>query len=145
MQINTIKLFNKKKTRKRVGRGGKKGTYSGKGMKGQKARSGVSMDPLFEGGRSTLIDRMKKKRGFKSNKSKKTIISLLKMSQKFNNNDIVNKDSLIKKGLINKTESKNEIKILGKSDLKVKLNIDKRIILSQSAKKSIEKADGTIC
>jgi large subunit ribosomal protein L15 len=58
MQINTLKIKTPKKKRKTIGRGGKKGTYSGKGNKGQKARSGSKLDPLFEGGRSTLIDHM---------------------------------------------------------------------------------------
>ena len=70
MQIHNLKIQYPKKKRKIIGRGGKKGTYSGKGGKGQKGRSGVSIDPLFEGGRSSLIDRLKKIRGFKAFKPK---------------------------------------------------------------------------
>ena len=75
MQIHQLKL-NKRKSRKRVGRGGKRGTFSGRGMKGQKARSGAKIDPLFEGGRSSLVERLKKTRGFKSPHGKKININL---------------------------------------------------------------------
>ena len=69
MQIHELNT-KKRKAKKTIGRGGKRGTYSGKGNKGQKARSGGSMDPLFEGGRSSLVERMKKLRGFKSTHAK---------------------------------------------------------------------------
>jgi large subunit ribosomal protein L15 len=144
MQINTLKLKIKRKERKTIGRGGKKGTYCGKGNKGQKARSGAKIDPLFEGGRSTLIDHMKKKRGFKAASYKKAIVKLENISKKFKNGDLVNANSLIKAGLVDKMEAENGIKILGGSEIKAKLNIDKKILLSDSAKTAIEKAGGKI-
>ena len=63
MQIHELTLAPRKEV-KRIGRGGKRGTTSGRGTKGQ-GENGKKKDPLFEGGRSTLIDRMKKSRGFK--------------------------------------------------------------------------------
>ena len=75
MQIHQLKL-KKRKKRKTIGRGGKRGTYSGRGNKGQKARSGGNVDPLFEGGRSSLVERLKKVRGFKSPHAKKININL---------------------------------------------------------------------
>lgn len=144
MQANNLKPKNKRKKRKTIGRGGKKGTYSGKGNKGQKARSGAHIDPLFEGGRSTLIDHMKKKKGFKSRNIKFTIISLKKIGKKFKEGDVVSIESLIKAGLVGRIEASLGVKILGKADSIGKLSIDKDILLSSSAKESIEKAGGKI-
>jgi large subunit ribosomal protein L15 len=144
MQIHTLKL-KKRKARKSVGRGGKKGTYSGRGNKGQKARSGVSIDPLFEGGRSSLIDRMKKIRGFKAIKTKNLTVDIIKLSQKFKNGENVNQETLIKKGFFDKMEMQGKnVKILGNSSLKVKLKIDPRILISSAARKAIEAAGGEI-
>lgn len=144
MQINTLQLKNKKKKRKIIGRGGKKGTYSGRGNKGQKARSGAHVDPLFEGGRSTLIDHMKKKKGFKSLQYKYAIVSLEKLGKKFKDGSVINKESLIKSRIIDKIKAENGIKILGTGGLTIKLTVDKNILLSKSAKAAIEKAGGTI-
>ncbi len=63
MQLNDLKPTNKLKKSKRVGRGGKKGTYSGKGMKGQKSRAGRKLEPPIRG----LIKRYHKLRGYKFN------------------------------------------------------------------------------
>jgi large subunit ribosomal protein L15 len=144
MQINTLKLKHRRKNRKTIGRGGRKGTYCGKGMKGQKARSGAKIDPLFEGGRSTLIDHMKKKRGFKAVNYKKEIINLKDIVRMFKDGDIVNLKSLIETGLVDKIKAKNGIKILGSGEIKIKLQMDKEILLSGSAKNAISKAGGKI-
>jgi large subunit ribosomal protein L15 len=144
MQINTLKLKNKKKKRKTIGRGGKKGTYSGKGNKGQKARSGAHVDPLFEGGRSTLIDHMKKKKGFTSRNAKPAIVALAKLEKAFNDGDAVNKESLIKSKIVDRIKAENGIKILGGGELKKKLTIAKEIKVSASAKTAIEKAGGKV-
>jgi len=138
MQIHELKV-NKKKDRKRIGRGGKRGTYSGRGMKGQKSRSGAKKDPLFEGGRTSLIDRLKKTRGFKSSHSKKVNINLDDLEKNFKDGDSVSVKSLMKLKLINKLEAKRGIKILGDGKLTKKLIIDKDILLSKSAKKAIGK------
>lgn len=144
MQINTLQLKNKRKKRKTIGRGGKKGTYCGKGNKGQKARSGAHIDPLFEGGRSTLIDHMKKVRGFKSRTAKKAVASLEMIGKKFKDGDIINKETLIKSGIIGKLEAQDGMKIVGSGKLTKKLTIDKSILLSAAAKSAVEKAGGTI-
>ena len=144
MQKHTLKLNNQRKKKKNLGRGGKKGTYSGRGMKGQKARSGVSINPLFEGGRSTLIDRMKKKRGFKSRNSKDVVIKISDLAKKFKDGEKVSKEALIKLGLADKIAVKSTLKILGGDKIKTKLVIDKEITLSASAKKAILAAGGEI-
>jgi len=144
MQINDLKLNNKRKKRKTIGRGGKKGTYSGRGNKGQKARSGGNVDPLFEGGRSTLIDHMKKKRGFKSLDRKKNIITLADLDKKFNDGDTVNAESLVRAKLIRRAEITNGFKILTKGELTKKLTFEKGMLFSAGAKAAIEKAGGKI-
>jgi large subunit ribosomal protein L15 len=144
MQVNTLKPSLKRKKRKTIGRGGKKGTYSGKGNKGQKARSGAHVDPLFEGGRSTLIDHMKKKRGFKALDKKKTTVALAKLDKNFKDGDVVNKETLIKAKIIDRMGAEAGVKILGGGELKKKLTIAKEIKISASVKIAVEKAGGTV-
>jgi large subunit ribosomal protein L15 len=140
MQSHLLKLKNKRKKKKNLGRGGKKGTYSGKGMKGQKARSGAHVKPLFEGGRSTLIDRMKKKRGFKSPYAKKVIVKLSSIDKKFKDGNEINVESLILAGLVDKMEARNGIKILGGKGIKKKFAFDKKIFLSRSLQVAVPKS-----
>lgn len=140
MQINSLKL-QKKKSRKRIGRGGKKGTYSGKGMKGQRARSGAKINPLKEGGRSSLLRRMKKIGGFKSLARRNIVFSLALLDKKFSSGDTVSKKTLVEKGLLRKSDLRNPVKILSVGEIKNKLIIDKDILLSKAARVKIEKAE----
>lgn len=112
-------------------------------MKGQKARSGAKIDPLFEGGRSTLIDHMKKKRGFKSANLKHATVDLKKLDKKFKKGDIINKETLTKIGLVDKNIGKKKIKILGNEKIKNAFKVS-GILLSASAKKAIKEAGGEI-
>jgi len=136
MQINNLKLKTSRKKKKTVGRGGKKGTYSGRGVKGQKSRSGGNVNPLFEGGRSTLIGRMKKKRGFNSHHTKPVIIKFSDLSKKFENGAEINLEELIKNNLLKKTEAKRGVKILGPKEGKKEFSFTKNILLTKSIKKS---------
>ncbi|MDZ4385542.1 MAG: 50S ribosomal protein L15 [Candidatus Moranbacteria bacterium] len=140
MQINTLKLKTARKKRRTIGRGGKKGTYSGKGNKGQKARSGCKINPLFEGGRSTLVDHMKKKRGFTTIADKPAVVNLVDLEDKFKTGDTVALADLVSAGLIRKIQSVSRVKILGNTEIKIKLTIAKGILLSAQAKKAIETA-----
>ncbi|MFZ2193630.1 MAG: 50S ribosomal protein L15 [Candidatus Moraniibacteriota bacterium] len=144
MQINDIQLSQKRKKKKIIGRGGKKGTYSGKGNKGQKARSGAHVDPLFEGGRSTLIDHMKKKRGFTSFKPKRNVIQLEVLEKTFKNGDIISPETLIKAKLVARKNLVLGIKVLGNSKVTKKFVIEKEIFLSESVKKAIIAAGGEV-
>ncbi len=143
MQIHELKV-KAKKTRKRIGRGGKRGTYSGRGMKGQKSRSGGNVDPLFEGGRSSLMQRMKKLRGFKSIHPKKVVVSLDALEKHFSEGETVNLETLKKKGLLNNKNKDYGVKILNNGKITKKLVIAKEILVSQKAKEAIEKAKGEI-
>ncbi len=140
MQIHQLKIQSKK-LKRRIGRGGKKGTYSGRGMKGQKSRSGAKINPIFEGGRSSLIEHLPKMRGFKSIYPKNQVVSVEKLDKHFKDGDVVNQIALREKRLIRKI--KVPVKILGSGELKKKLTIEKCLV-SKSAKEKIGKAGGNI-
>lgn len=140
MQIHQLKIKSQKRKR-RVGRGGKKGTYSGRGMKGQKSRSGANVNPIFEGGRSTLIEHLPKIRGFKSHRPKNQVVDLQQMEKHFTDGDIVNPQSLLAKKLIDNI--KTPVKILGDGEIKKKFTIEKCLV-SKSAKEKIEAKGGKV-
>ena len=145
MKLNS--LLKTKEIKKRVGRGigSGKGKTSGRGVKGQKSRSGVAIKS-FEGGQMPLYRRLPK-RGFNPLKKEKIAILNLDKIQKFIENKKISQDSKIdietlkKANIVNK--SFNKIKILGSGDIKNKINLDVDFI-SESAKKKLEKAGGTI-
>lgn len=144
MELYQLKPSHGKKSRKRVGRGGKRGTYSGKGMKGQKSRSGKSPRASFGGGDTTFAKRLPKrrgtvgkvkvKRGVKNFRLRSRLIALnLKDIEKhFKDNEIVSYRSLLKKGLIQRVRGKVKIKILGEGKGGQKL-VFKGVGLSKSA------------
>jgi len=144
MQLHEIKPDHKLKKKKRVGRGGKKGTYSGRGMKGQKSRAGHKMAPVIR----ELIKKHHKLRGYKNkfnaNSPKAVILNLSEIENAFNHGETVSPSLLVKKGLIKKKGGRMPaVKILGKG------NITKKVIISdcqisQAARKAIEKAGGKI-
>lgn len=140
MQIHELKV-KKKTSRKRVGRGGKKGTYSGRGMKGQKSRSGASQSPTFEGGKTTLIQKTKKLKGFKSRNPKKLAVNLDTLEAKFKDGDKVNGKSLKEKKIIRK--EKQPVKILSDGKISKKL-VFENLEVSKKAKEKIEKAGGKV-
>ena len=126
MYIHNLKP-NKQKKRKTVGRGNGSGhgTFSGRGGKGQKARSGGSKGlkgGSFEGGQTPLMRRMPKLPGFTNPNTKKyKAINFLSLEKHFKDGETVNLKSLYEKGLIKK---KNQlVKILGKGKLTKKLTI----------------------
>ena len=146
MELNT---FNKKihKAKIRVGRGigSGKGKTCGRGVKGQKARSGVAIK-AYEGGQMPLYRRLPK-RGFNSiyKKEKNVVINLDNISKLIENKKIDSTKTLdLRKYLLNsKTPKKIKVKVLGSGDIKSKINIlaDQ---FSESAKSKIEKAGGTV-
>ena len=147
MQLN--KLYSKvKKSKKRLGRGigSGKGKTSGRGHKGQKSRSGVSIKS-FEGGQMPLYRRLPK-RGFKSitNNKNVAIINLSRIQEIIVNekntlNNKINLENLQKYKFINKKYKR--LKLLGSGDLKKKFDIELNSI-SKSAKEKIEKLGGKV-
>ena len=135
------------KPKKRVGRGigSGKGKTSGRGVKGQKSRSGVAIKS-FEGGQMPLYRRLPK-RGFNPiSKDKVAILNLNKIqsyidNKNINPNEILNSNLLIKLKLINKNSIK--LKILGTGEVKDKINIEADLA-SKSAIEKLEKIGGSI-
>ena len=129
--------------RKRVGRGNGSGlgTYSGRGMNGQNARSGGNRRPGFEGGQTSFIQRMPKLRGFKNPNYVTYQVVNVKDLEVFDNGATVDRDALIKKGLVAKKTL--PVKILGDGELSKKLTI-KADAVTKSAEAKIKKAGSTI-
>jgi large subunit ribosomal protein L15 len=147
MQLNNLKLRNKQKGKKRLGRGigSGKGKTCGRGHKGQKSRSGVAIKS-FEGGQMPLYRRLPK-RGFKSFGNKNIAeVSLTKLQGFLEKkvdlvNTKINLSSLIKSKLIKKKFKK--IKLIGTGNLKSKFDVEVDFI-SNSAKEEIEKLGGKV-
>ena len=143
--LNTTGKVTTKKIRVGRGIGSGKGKTSGRGMKGQKSRSGVAIKS-FEGGQMPLYRRLPK-RGF--NPIRKINVAKINLDKiqsfidqkKINPNDIINSELFKKLKIINNNSQK--LKILGNGDIKVKINIEADLI-SKSAKKKLEKVGGLI-
>ncbi len=137
MQIHELKIA-KRKERKRIGRGGKTGTTAGRGSNGQKSRTGASVDPLFEGGRSTLLERMKKVRGFKSVHPKKHTVTLSTLDRMLADGDIVTRALLVQKGVVEKKALLEGVKIVATGTLSKKVTLGDDVLASEGAKKSFQ-------
>jgi len=142
MQVHQIKF--KLKKSKRIGRGGKKGSYSGRGIKGQKSRAGHRIRPALR----DLILRLPKKRGAGNIKLEKNIftVNLGTIEKKFNEGEIVSVETLKEKKVLKipKSLKKFQIKILGGGNLSKPLIFDYRLFFSEEAKKKIENSGGKI-
>ena len=146
-ELNSTLTSNKK--RKRRGRGAGSGLRktAGRGVKGQKSRSGVAIK-AFEGGQMPLYRRLPK-RGFNAIKRYQAIIAIMNLEKiqtfitekTINSGDVINMALLKKLKLINKNSQK--LKILGTGEIKDKVNIEADLI-SKSAVEKLEKAGGTI-
>ena len=144
-KLNTREKINKLKMRVGRGIGSGKGKTCGRGVKGQKSRSGVAIKS-FEGGQMPLYRRLPK-RGFNPISSGHIAILNLEKIQSFIDNktiktaEILNSDLLKKLKLINKNSTK--LKILGTGEIKDKINIEANLA-SKSAVEKLEKIGGTI-
>ena len=145
IRLNNRKKINKTKIRVGRGLGSGKGKTSGRGVKGQKSRSGVAIKS-FEGGQMPLYRRLPK-RGFNPIiKSNIAILNLDKIQSYINKkristSEVLNSSSLKKLKLINKNTKK--LKILGTGEIKDKINIEADLA-SKSALEKLEKIGGSI-
>jgi len=143
--LNTKDKTNKSKMRLGRGIGSGKGKTSGRGVKGQKSRSGVAIKS-FEGGQMPLYRRLPK-RGFNPiSRENIAILNLEKIQfyidqKSINTKEVLNSDLLKKLKLINKNSKK--LKILGTGDVKDKINIEADLA-SKSAIEKLEKIGGSI-
>jgi large subunit ribosomal protein L15 len=155
MDLSNLKPRTKRTTSRRVGRGGKRGTTSGAGTKGQKSRSGKGIKAGFRGGDNRIWQLFPKQRGasskpgskrphrkhryarFPAGKPQAINLSDLKGYQE---GETVSPETLIEKGLLRIGTS---AKILGSGTLSKKLTFSD-VLVSESAKQAIERAGGTI-
>lgn len=138
--------YGARKTHKRLGRGHGSGRMktSGRGQKGQKARTGhSSMPAYFEGGQNRFSQRMPYIGGFK-NPFKKvyTLVNLRDLGM-FAANEEVNAATLVAKGFMRPSDEKQMVKILGEGKLDRPLKVTAHKV-SESARKQIEAAGGTV-
>jgi len=142
MQLHEIKSNYRRQKRKRVGRGGKRGKYCGRGRKGQKARESHNFVPVIR----SLVKRYPKLRGyrFKSRKGEIAVVNIEALEKKFKAGDAVNPETLLKQGLIRRIKGVTpQVKILAKGKLTKNLTVE-GCLLSKSAKAAIEKANGMV-
>ena len=145
MQIHELKSKTERIKPQKIGRGGKRGKTSGRGTKGQKARSGHRMYPEIR----DMIKKIPKLRGRGKNINKAFVlinasVTLLEIENNFKAGERVTPQSLFDKGLIKKISGKfPPVKILAKGDIAKKITI-KSCLVSKTAKDAIEKVGGTI-
>jgi large subunit ribosomal protein L15 len=143
MDLSNLKpAIGSTKNRKRIGRGPGSGTgkTSGKGHKGQNARSGGGVKPGFEGGQMPLQRRLPKRGFFSMNKKVYALVNLQDLAN-FEAGSVVDLEVLTKTGLVGSV--KDGVKILGTGELTIALTI-KAHKFSKSAVAKIEAAGGTV-
>lgn len=129
--------------RKRVGRGNAsgKGTYSTRGMKGQRARAGGKGGLKRRAMKDQFLSKIPKLRGFRSLAPDFDIINVGELEQLFEKGAVVDRATLVKKGIVKK--SSKGVKCLGRGALSKSLTV-KLEKVSESARKAIESAGGTV-
>ena len=150
LNLSNLQPAAERRDRKRIGRGlgSGKGRYSGRGLKGQKARSGShKMRAGFEGGQNPLYMRVAKQRGATSKDAMPigpfrtfTVPVNVRDLDRFDDGTEVTVDKLLEAGLIRNT--KTDVKILGNGDLTKRLTVVAHAF-SASAREKIEAAGGT--
>ena len=152
LNLSNLKPAQARKDRKRVGRGlgSGKGRYSGRGLKGQKSRSGShKMRPGFEGGQNPLYMRLGKQRGNTSadampvgpHRTFTAPVNVATLEERFDAGAEVTPETLVERGVLKNT--KVDVKILGNGELKKTLSVTAHAV-SASAREKIEAAGGTI-
>ncbi len=145
MRLEDLKPKQKKKSRKRIGRGSGSGygDKSGRGDKGQNARAGVSMLPGFEGGQTPLWKKIPK-RGFNNPTSKKyCLVNVDRLDETFSVGSEVTPAILAESGIISGKSIGDGVKILGRGELKKSLTV-KAHKFSQKAREKIQQAGGEV-
>ncbi|MEZ4104045.1 MAG: uL15 family ribosomal protein [Candidatus Paceibacterota bacterium] len=148
MQLHELKPTSVRKTAKRIGRGGKRGKTSGRGMKGQTARAGNSTRPEIR----EQIKKLPKLRGHGVNRSRTVnserelvvVVNLSRLEAVFSVGDTVSPKTLVDHGIISKSAKKlPKVKILATGEITKKVNVE-NCQVSKTAKEKIEKAGGKV-
>ena len=133
-----------RRSRKRVGRGDAAGggSYAGRGMKGQKSRSGPGLRPGFEGGQMPLIKGLPMKRGFNNRyKTHYALVNLDTLRERFEADDRVTPETLRALGIIRRV--RRPVKVVGDGDLSHPLRVAAHKFTA-SARAKIEAAGGSV-
>jgi large subunit ribosomal protein L15 len=151
LNLSNLKPAQARKNRKRVGRGlgSGKGRYSGRGIKGQKSRSGSKkMRPGFEGGQNPIYMRLAKQRGGSKDampvgphRTSTVPLNVAALEERFDAGAEVTLEALVEKGLIRNTRT--DVKLLGQGDLSKKLSITVHAA-SGTAREKVEAAGGSL-
>lgn len=156
MQLHEIKPTTKRKPQKRVGRGGKRGTFSGGGSKGQKSRAGASVKPGFRGGDNRIWQLFPKQRGaskkpgsnrphvkhrFYQLRAGKPPVFNLDFFNRFSDGELVSPKVLAERGLVNRSDK--NVKVLGSGELKKRIDFE-GFTFSGSARAKIAKTGSKI-
>ncbi len=142
MQTHELQPKHKSQDKKIVGRGGKKGTYSGRGGKGQTARSGRKVVPIIR----ELIKRYPKLKGYRAFvlENEFQVVNLNTLEKQVKDGDVVNPENLVKKNVVKMVKGKlPQVKILGMGAFTKKVIVT-GCKISKSAKAAIEKAGGSV-
>jgi large subunit ribosomal protein L15 len=151
LSLSNLRPAQKRKARKRIGRGmgSGKGRYSGRGIKGQKSRAGShQMRPGFEGGQMPIYMRLGKQRGPTSkdampigpHRTQTVAVNVADLDRRFEAGSEVTPETLVERKLIRNTRI--DVKILGNGELSKRLSVTAHLF-SKSAREKIEKAGGT--
>lgn len=122
---------------RRIGRGNGsgRGTFAGRGVKGQKARSGFNIPRTFIGGSTALVQRLPKLKGFKSGTTKPVTLNITRIAAVFAADEPVTLKSLLEKGLVSAKEAERGVKVVGSSaKLTYKLKLEPNAKLTASKK-----------
>jgi large subunit ribosomal protein L15 len=152
LTLSNLKPAQKRRSRKRIGRGlgSGKGRYSGRGIKGQKARSGShTMRAGFEGGQMPIYMRLPKQRGATSkdampigpHRTSTVPVNLRDLERVFDDGAEATLEAMVEKGLIKNTRT--DVKVLGEGELTKKLAVTAHAF-SASAREKIEGAGGSV-
>jgi len=152
LNLSNLKPAQARKNRKRVGRGlgSGKGRYSGRGIKGQKSRSGSNkMRPGFEGGQNPIYMRLGKQRGPYSkdampmgpHRTSTAPVNVAALEERFEAGAEVTIEALVEKGLIR--NDRTDVKLLGQGDLSKNLSITVHAA-SATAREKVEAAGGSL-
>ena len=130
-----------RRARKRIGRGnGSKGTYSGRGMKGQKARSGGGVRPSFEGGQLPLMKRLPTQRGFTNIfRVEYATVNVDELAARFDHNAEITPEALREARLVRGRGT--PVKVLGRGEIDRALTVSAHRF-SGEARRKIEAAGG---
>lgn len=144
MQLHQLRPSTRRRREKRVGRGGKRGTTSGRGTKGQKARAGAKIRPAIRDVLKKLPKlRGRGKHGFRPFRPKPVVVDLAAIARRFPDGATVNLTALLSRGLIRKMRGNiPAVKVLGSSPIAKRLTFS-GIGASEAARARIQAAGGS--